>query len=282
MLRRAIDLIYRGYEELLIRKIKRGNIPSHVAIIMDGNRRFASRMGKMTEFGHSRGARITEQVIEWSYEIGVKELTVYAFSTENFNRSFEETEKLFELIGNKLDYMRENERTHEKGIRVRAIGNRISLPPSLQRSIDEIEKATKDYNNLNVNVAIAYGGRQDIIQAVKEIAMQVSKGELDINEITESTISRHLYPSRDAPVSNVDLIIRTGGDERTSNFMTWQANGNECAAYFCAPFWPDFRKIDMLRSIRIYQSRMEEKKKKEYHRTTHFSRKAGNVRKEDC
>ncbi len=282
MLRRVMELFYRGYEELLQRKIKKGEIPSHVAIIMDGNRRFASRMGKMTEYGHSRGARITEQVIEWSYEIGVKELTVYAFSTENFNRSFEETEKLFELIGDRLDYMRDNERTHKKGIRVRVIGNRNSLPLPLQRSIDEIEKATCNYKNLNVNVAIAYGGRQDIIQAVKEIALLVSKNELDINEINESTISDHLYPSRDAPVSNVDLIIRTGGDERTSNFMTWQANGNECAAYFCAPFWPDFRKIDMLRSIRIYQSRMEEKKKKEHHRTTHFFRKAGPVRKDNC
>lgn len=250
--------------------MKGKTVPGHIAIIMDGNRRFANRLGKRVDYGHSRGADITEKVIEWSYEMGIKELTVYAFSTENFDRSNNETVKLFELIANKFDYMRESKRTHEREIRVRAIGDIDLLPKELQESTKRIEQATKDYTKFNLNVAIAYGGRQDIVQAVKTMAEKVLNNELEPSSITESTISEHLYPLEGPSVSNVDLIVRTGGNERISNFLPWQANGNECAAYFCAPFWPEFRKIDLLRSIRIYQTRLAEQEKYEQHREKRF------------
>ncbi|MGM0771951.1 MAG: polyprenyl diphosphate synthase [Halobacteriota archaeon] len=270
MMRSLMNLFYKTYERALSKDVKSGSVPKHVAIIMDGNRRFASRLGKRTNYGHSKGADVTENVIEWSYDIGVKELTVYAFSTENFNRSSDETLQLFDLIGSKFDYMRENERTHERKIRVRVIGDHSLLPEELQKSARRIEQATKDYDKFDLNVALAYGGRQDIVQAVRKMADKVIKGQLSLEDVNESTIADYFYPSEGSAVSNVDLIIRTGGNERISNFLPWQANGNECAAYFCAPFWPEFRKIDFLRSIRIYQERLNEQKKKEHSRTTHF------------
>lgn len=228
---------------------------------MDGNRRYASRAGKLTNYGHAKGASVTEKVIEWSHEIGVKQLTVYAFSTENFNRSADEKEKLFELIGFKFDELCQDERTHKRKMHIRAIGDLQKLPASLQQSIKEAEKCTANYDRLYLNVAIAYGGRQDIVQAVRKIAEKVDDGQLDPEDITESTIANHLYPVVGNAVPNVDLIIRTGGDERVSNFLPWQTSGNECATYFCAAFWPEFRKIDFLRSIRIYQDRLQEKKR---------------------
>ncbi|WP_244603692.1 polyprenyl diphosphate synthase [Methanococcoides sp. AM1] len=280
MMRSILNLFYETYERSLSRDVKNGSVPEHIAIIMDGNRRFANKLGKKTNYGHSRGADITEQVIEWSYEIGVKELTIYAFSTENFNRSTDETVQLFELIRKKFDHMRESERTHEKKIRVRVIGDRNLLPEDLQEAAERIEKATKDYNKFNLNVALAYGGRQDIVQAVRKMADKIVKHQLLLEDINETTIGDHFYPSEGAAVSNVDLIIRTGGNERISNFLPWQANGNECAAYFCAPFWPEFRKIDFLRSIRTYQARLAEQKMKENHRTTHFLKKVRKTSKD--
>ena len=172
----------------------------------------------------------------------------------------DEKQKLFELIGLKFDELCQDERTHKRKMHIRAIGDIQKLPAGLQQSIREAEKCTANYNKFYLNVAIAYGGRQDIIQAVRKIAEKVDNGQLDPEEITENTIANHLYPVGGNAVPNVDLIIRTGGDERVSNFLPWQTCGNECATYFCAPFWPEFRKIDLLRSIRIYQERLQEKK----------------------
>ena len=269
--------LYKGYERLLAQEVARGTVPRHVAVIMDGNRRYAGRMKKVTNFGHARGADTTEKVIDWSWEAGIEHLTIYAFSTENFNRSEDETENLFDLIGLKFDEMCEDERTHARKMRVRVIGDTSKVSASLQESIEKVESVTRDYDGFHLNVAIAYGGRQDIVQAVQEIVDKVDQGVLSIDEITESTISDHLYPAGGLAVPNVDLIIRTGGDTRVSNFLSWQANGNECAAYFCAPFWPEFRKIDLLRSIRVYQSRMTACHQNNIHRAANFVSAIGKV-----
>ena len=261
---------YGGYERLLTQEVAVAPVPRHVAIIMDGNRRYARRSGKVSRFGHAKGADTTEKVIDWSWEIGVNHLTIYAFSTENFNRSADETETIFDLIGIKFDEMYEDDRTHKRRMKIRVIGDTAQLPESLQKTIIKIENATSDYEGFYLNVAIAYGGKQDIVQAVREIAGKVEQGELALDEVTEDTISNHLYPSGGTAVPNVDFIIRTGGDERISNFLPWQANGNECAAYFCAPFWPEFRKIDFLRSIRVYQARMADQQKSITRRTAKF------------
>ena len=277
MLKHIPPWIHKGYEHLLTQEVKSAPIPRHVAIIMDGNRRYARKLGQMASFGHIKGADITEKVIEWSCELGIEHLTIYAFSTENFSRSKAEKDKLFELIGLKFDEIGDNERTHERKMRVHAIGDIDKLPDMLQESIKNVELVTSGYDRFNLNVAIAYGGRQEIVQAVREIAVMVENGEIELNNINEDTISDHLYPAGGSALPDVDLIIRTGGDERVSNFLPWQANGNECASYFCAPFWPEFRKIDFLRSIRVYQARVEERKQHATVRAAHFLKALGKA-----
>ena len=260
---RIFSMFYLEYERRLEIEIINSEIPHHIAVIMDGNRRYAGQLGKARSVGHAIGAEVTERVIEWCYEIGVKQLTLYAFSTENFQRSEEEVDGLFNLINEKFLKIYSDPRTHEKEMQVRAIGDRSKLPAFLNESIEKIEEATENYRKFYLNVAIAYGGRQDIIQAVRDIAGCISSGKLSLEEVDENLISKHLYPAPGVSVPNVDLIIRTGGDERVSNFLPWQANGSECATYFCAPFWPEFRKIDLLRSIRVYQARKAEKKQEQ-------------------
>ncbi|WP_187151792.1 polyprenyl diphosphate synthase [Methanosarcina siciliae] len=268
MKNRTFSMFYREYEQLLEKEILSSEIPDHIAVIMDGNRRYAGQLGKARSFGHAMGAEVTEQVIEWCYEIGVKELTLYAFSTENFQRSEEEVDGLFNLINEKFLKLYYDKRTYEKEMQVRVIGDRTKLPAFLTESVEKIEKATEHHQNFNLNVAIAYGGRQDIMQAVRDIAACVSSGKLSLEDVDENLISKHLYPAPGVSVPNVDLIVRTGGDERVSNFLPWQANGSECATYFCAPFWPEFRKIDLLRSIRVYQARKDEKNQEQSYRVS--------------
>jgi len=263
---RIFKIFYLEYERRLEIEILKSEIPQHIAVIMDGNRRYAGQLGKTRSFGHAMGAEVTEKVIEWCYEIGVKQLTLYAFSTENFQRSEEEVDGLFNLINEKFLKIYSDPRTHERETQVRVIGDRSTLPAFLNESIEKIEKATGNYKKFHLYVAIAYGGRQDIIQAVRDIASCISSGKLSLEEVDENLISKHLYPAPGVSVPNVDLVIRTGGDERVSNFLPWQANGSECAAYFCAPFWPEFRKIDLLRSIRVYQARKAEKKQEQSYR----------------
>ncbi|MFP4655322.1 MAG: polyprenyl diphosphate synthase [Methanohalobium sp.] len=266
-----MDTVYKSYEYLLTKEVKELPVPKHIAIIMDGNRRYAKHMRINDYYGHKLGSDTTEKVIEWAYEVGIDEMTVYAFSTENFSRSPEETEKLFELIDTNLNEMVEDKRTHDRQMKIRAVGDRIRLPQYLQNTIKKAENATCQYENLKLNVALAYGGRQDIIQAVQEIAKKVKNGYLTIDGVNKSTISNHLYPDCKQPVSDVDMIIRTGGNERVSNFLPWQANGNECISYFCAPYWPMFRKVDFLRSIRVYQARLtKDKNYSRLSRVSHF------------
>jgi tritrans,polycis-undecaprenyl-diphosphate synthase [geranylgeranyl-diphosphate specific] len=255
------NVLYSGYERLLTSEIREFRVPEHIAIIMDGNRRFAHKSGKSTHQGHIQGANTTENVLDWSYESGVKQLTLYAFSTENLNRPETEKKNLFELIGIKLEELIDDDRTHQREMRVRILGNLNLLPLSLQKTARQVEDITRHYSNFYLNIAMAYGGRQEIVDAAKIIANKIRGRELALSDIDENIISAHLYPSDSLAVPDVDLIIRTGGDERISNFLPWQANGNECAAYFCAPYWPEFRKIDFLRSVRTYQTREHERQK---------------------
>jgi tritrans,polycis-undecaprenyl-diphosphate synthase [geranylgeranyl-diphosphate specific] len=253
-------ILYGGYEALLANEIKNKPVPSHVAIIMDGNRRFAMKHGFTYYYGHFKGADTTEKVLDWSFDLGIKQLTVYAFSTENFERTDDEKNKIFELIGIKFDKICIDERTHKRRMRVRVVGNIDLLPPSLRTSAKQAEEITKNYDGVYLNVALAYGGRQELIDAARKMGRKIRNGELSLKDINEETISNNLYPESGS-MPCVDLIIRTGGDERISNFLPWQANGNECAAYFCAPFWPEFRRIDFLRAIRTYQTREHERQK---------------------
>ncbi len=267
------DRVYGEYEKLLEDEILEKPLPEHVAIIMDGNRRYAKKIGISTEEGYLYGAAITEEVIEWCFDIGVKQLTIYAFSIENFCRVDEEKESLFELMRREFEKIRKDERIHKHGVRVKAIGNANLLPDSVKEMIRKAEHATEQYNQFKLFIAVAYSGRMEIVDSVRRIGDMVKEGLLSVDDIDEETISNHLYISEVENVSSasdsvsafgaktgVDLIIRTGGETRLSNFVPWQALGNECAAYFCAPFWPEFRRIDLLRAIRTYQEREEEKR----------------------
>ncbi|MGB3459956.1 MAG: polyprenyl diphosphate synthase [Halobacteriota archaeon] len=263
------DRAYGKYEKLLADEVRVRSLPEHVAIIMDGNRRYAKKIGVSTEEGYLYGAEITEQVIEWCFEAGVKQLTIYAFSIENFCRSAEEKERLFKLMRLEFEKISKDERVHKRGVRVKAIGNLNLLPDSVKEAIQKAEQETAHYNSFKLFVAVAYSGRMEIVDSVRIIADRVKRGSLSVEEIDEETISKHLYISEieaddsdSGAKTSVDLIIRTGGEMRLSNFVPWQALGNECAAYFCAPFWPEFRKIDLLRAIRTYQEREAEQQQR--------------------
>lgn len=277
-LKKTFDtVLYSGYEYLLTKEIKEFRVPEHIAIIMDGNRRYAKKLGMTVWQGHYLGANTTENVLDWCYELGVKQITVYAFSTENQNRSDKEKQKLFELIGIKLEKLMQDERTHERRMRVRILGNIDLLPAGLKETARQAETITRNYDSMYLNIAMAYGGRQEIVDTARVLAQKVKSGQLKVSDIDEEIISSHLYPSTSLAVPDVDLIIRTGGDERMSNFLPWQANGNECAAYFCAPYWPEFRKIDFLRSIRTFQTREYEWQKNTVRRIVRLLGASGQV-----
>jgi tritrans,polycis-undecaprenyl-diphosphate synthase [geranylgeranyl-diphosphate specific] len=246
---------YIFYERLLESRILAGVPVEHVAIIQDGNRRYARQKGLSRFLGHSLGADTSEKVMDWCLEVGVKHITLYAFSTENFNRDEVEKRYLFDLIKNKFIELGQSKKIHANGVRVRAIGRVEMLPQDLREEISRTEEATRNYKTMYLNVALAYGGQRELVDAARSLAQQVSLGTISAAEVDEDLIAMHLYPQDGTCVPKVDLIIRTGGDCRTSNFLPWQANGNECAAYFCAPYWPEFRKIDFLRAIRTAQTR---------------------------
>jgi tritrans,polycis-undecaprenyl-diphosphate synthase [geranylgeranyl-diphosphate specific] len=246
---------YPFYENLLKAEVLAGGAVYHVAIIQDGNRRYARQNGLSKLLGHSLGAETSERVSDWCLELGVKHLTLYAFSTENFGRDESERRYLFDLIKRKFKDLKNSKKIHANKVCVRAIGRVEMLPEDLQEAIRSTESATCGYGRMFLNVALAYGGQRELLDAARTLAEQVKAGRVRADEVNEDLIARHLYPQNGTPVPKVDLIIRTGGDSRTSNFLPWQANGNECAAYFCAPYWPEFRKIDFLRAIRTAQAR---------------------------
>jgi len=252
MLRRLRHLVEGLYERLLLAELS--ETPSHVAVIQDGNRRFASERDDEATEGHRAGAHTTEQLLGWCDELDIEELTLYAFSTENFERSAAEREALFDLIAEKLREFADHDRVHAAGLQIRAIGETDRLPARVRAAIDYAEDRTADYEGKRLNVALAYGGRAELRGAAREIASDVRDGTVDPDEVDIETVESALPAG---PTRDVDLIIRSGGDERTSNFLPWQANGNEAAVFFSAPYWPAFRKIDFLRGIRTYEHREE-------------------------
>ncbi|MBU7027301.1 MAG: di-trans,poly-cis-decaprenylcistransferase [Theionarchaea archaeon] len=241
--------LYRLYEGYLIDEIKKGEIPRHIGIIMDGNRRFAKETGILTWEAHWKGANRLEEILDWCNEIAIKEVTVYAFSTENFSRSQDEVNHLMDLFEKKFYDIAQDERIHRNKTRVRALGKLESLPEKVRKAIQTAEESTKGHNNQYFNVCIAYGGRSEIIEAFKKVAQKMREGNLLPEDITEETIKNHLYRAGPDP----DLIIRTGGEVRLSNFLLFQAAYAEL--FFCDIYFPAFRKVDFLRIIREFQKR---------------------------
>jgi tritrans,polycis-undecaprenyl-diphosphate synthase [geranylgeranyl-diphosphate specific] len=229
-------------------------VPRHIAIIQDGNRRYARDLGADTATGHRAGADTTERLLSWACDLGIETITLYAFSTENFNRDPDELGELFTLFCEKFMATVSDERVHRYHIRVRMVGDRSLLPSTVLEAVEEAEAATAGYDRFHLNIALAYGGRNEIVSAARRILADAAAGRVRPGEITPALVDESLGDG--AAVPPVDLIIRTGSEYRTSNFLPWQANGNECAVYFCAPYWPRFRKIDLLRAIRVYQQRI--------------------------
>jgi len=234
-----------------LKEIKqREDVPTHVAVIMDGNRRFAKQLGLEEGSGHIKGREKLEEMLDWCLSLDIKILTVYAFSTENFKRDTEEVQKLMDLFKKNFRKAAEDERVHENKIKINAIGNIEKLPKDVKESIHYAEKKTEDYDNYFFNIAVGYGGREEIVHAIQKVAKDVKEGKLDIDEIDEKVFADRLYTS-DFP--DPDLILRTSGEERISNFLLWQSAYSEL--YFTDVYWPGFRKIDFLRAIRSYQNR---------------------------
>jgi tritrans,polycis-undecaprenyl-diphosphate synthase [geranylgeranyl-diphosphate specific] len=227
-------------------------MPRHVAIIMDGNRRFAKRRGLPPYMGHFFGSKKAEKVLEWCLDLGIKNVTTYEFSTENFKRSEEEKKNLFKLMERELKRLLTDKRIHKNRVRVRIVGRKDLLPESVQNIAEELENATRHYDKYNLNIALAYGGRQELIDAIRDILRAVKEGILKVEEITKELVERYLYS--DNGYESVDLLIRTGGEQRLSNFLPWQTANS--VAYFCDVCWPEFRKIDFLRAIRTWQRRV--------------------------
>ena len=244
--------VYRLYEGLLMQQVMRGPMPEHIAVILDGNRRWARVRSMDPWVGHKYGAQRVEDFLKWCLELGVKSVTLYTFSTENFRRPSHEVRALMDILKRKLMEAAENEYIHKYEVRVKAIGRINTLPKDLQETIRYLEEATKTYNRHYLNLAIAYGGRAEIVDAARKIAEMVKRGELEPEDVDEAVFEKLLYTSH-LPKQDPDLIIRTSGEERLSGFLLWQCAYSELC--FLDVYWPDFRKIDLLRAIRTYQRR---------------------------
>jgi|TARA_B110000483_G_scaffold59560_1_gene74306 undecaprenyl diphosphate synthase len=224
------------------------NLPKHIAVIMDGNGRWAKEKGKNRIFGHKNGVKSVREVSEACAELGVSFLTLYAFSSENWNRPKLEVAALMELlvrtIGNETKTLMKN------NIRLVTIGSIETLPSRAQEQLNKVKLATKDNTRLTLTLALSYGGRTEIVDACKKIATQVKKGEISAEDITELTINNHLYEPN---IPDPELMIRTSGEYRLSNFLLWQAAYTEL--YFTDELWPDFSKESLYKAIHSFQSR---------------------------
>lgn len=228
--------------------IDKKRIPEHIAIIMDGNGRWAKLKGLPKIAGHRAGVAVVEEMIKGCLELGVKVLSLYAFSTENWLRPKREVGVLMALLGEYLK--RYLPKLQKNKIRLLVSGERNRLPLPVRREIQKTIDQTKDNRNLTLNLAINYGGRQDILQATRAIASEVKAGALEVNQIDQKAFGAHLYTKG---LVDPDLLIRTSGEKRVSNFFLWQICYSEL--YFSPKFWPDFKKQDLLEAVLDYQKR---------------------------
>ncbi len=260
--RRALGLVntvsrplYWLYENRLTKAVTSdGHLPRHIGIIMDGNRRFARAAGLDVKAGHDYGAGKAREVLDWCLDIGIRHVTLWGFSSENRGRPDDEVTHLYGLFAEQARSLLNDERLHANKVRVRVIGDIASFPDSAKEALTAMEEATKDYDGMSVNVALGYGGREEIVDAVRRLlnerelsgaSLSEVAGQLDVEQIT-----RHLYT---AGTPDPDFVIRTSGEVRLSGFLLWQTAYSEF--YFCDANWPEFRKVDFLRAVRSFQAR---------------------------
>lgn len=244
--------LYKIYTKRLENEIRNGDIPNHVALILDGNRRWAKRNLNLSKIGHWKGADAVENLLDWCEEFDIKIITLYALSAENLSRKDEELEYLYELIENRLKKLYDDPRIHRTKMRVKAMGKIELLPDSIKDVLRKLDEATVGYDDHFLNIAIAYGGQDELLDAVKKIGEKIQKGDINVKDIDKKEIESNLYTSH-LPQSSPDMILRTSGEKRLSGFLLWQSAYSELV--FMDIFWPDFRKIDLMRAIRMFQKR---------------------------
>lgn len=246
------DRAYSTYESMIEKEVSSCEKPHHIAIIMDGNRRYAEEvLGAEAKEGHKLGRAKLEEVLHWCLDMDIHVLTVYAFSTENFQRDQDEVDYLMELLEQSLYDFAEDPDVHAKKVSIKVIGDRGLLPDNVVKAAEYAESKTSGYTDNCLNMAIAYSGRQDIANAVRSIAVDVSEGKISVDDIDESMVSNYISTTG---LPDPDLVLRTSGEVRISNFLLWQMAYSEL--YFADVYWPGFRRIDFLRAIRTYQQRM--------------------------
>ncbi|MCS7094676.1 MAG: polyprenyl diphosphate synthase [Thaumarchaeota archaeon] len=245
--------VYALYEALLRRSVSRDEAPKHIAVILDGNRRWARQNGLSIEEGYRMGARRVEELLRWCLDLGVNTVTLYVLSLENMiRRPKEEVETVYKVLVESTERFLRDEEVRARGVRVKVIGRKWVLPAEVASALERLERETSQNNNHFLILAVAYGGRDEIIQAVKRVAIDVGRGELSLGDVNEHVFSRYLYTG-ELPFPEPDLVIRTSGEERISNFLLWQIAYSELI--FLDVYWPEFRRIDLLRAIRTYQAR---------------------------
>ena len=245
--------IYRLYEWALERAVIEREVPSHVGLILDGNRRWAEEKRMPRWLGHRYGADKLEEALRWLLKLNVKIITVYVLSIDNIReRPIEELKNIYDLIIERARSLKADPLIHGNKVRVRIIGERGLLPADVRSALKELEDVTRGYDEHHLNVAVAYGGRYEIVQAARKAAELVLEGEVSPGEIDDGLLSKLMYTGQ-LPNPDPDLIIRTSGEVRLSGFLIWQSAYSELV--FLDVYWPEFRYIDLLRAIRTYQRR---------------------------
>lgn len=246
--------LYWWYEQRVEAEVRQGQAPRHLGMILDGNRRFAKELGLEAHEGHEFGVQKAYEVLEWCLELKIPTVTIWVFSTDNFNRSQVEVETLMKLFIKEARRMAVDPRIHANEVQVKVIGRHDRFPPKVLEALEDLEQATAHHKGMLLQIAMGYGGREEIVDAVKSLLLEAAQtgkspeelaGELDMEHISE-----RLYT---AGVPDPDFIIRTSGEIRLSGFLLWQGAYSEY--YFFDAFWPSFRKTDFLRAIRAYQNR---------------------------
>ncbi len=224
------------------------NKAKHIGIILDGNRRFSKKIMKAPWKGHEYGAKKLKNLVEWCKELDIKELTLYAFSMQNFNRPKEEFDHLMRIFKENFEKLKDDKKIDEYGIKIRVIGRIHLFPKDVYEAMKHIMEKTKNNSNYIINFAMAYGGQEEIIDAIKKIGRKIDSGELKTEDINKEIVNKNLYMS-DQP----DFIIRTGGDHRTSNFLIWQSWYSEW--FFLEKTWPEFEKGDLVECLECFNNR---------------------------
>jgi undecaprenyl diphosphate synthase len=245
----SLNLLYGLYERRLLKQLEKGSIPEHVAVILDGNRRWAKAVGSPAAEGHRAGAGKIAEFLEWSDEIGVELITLWMLSTDNLSRGSDELEQLQEIIASAVEDLGATGRWC-----IRLVGDLNLLNDEVEGRLRAVEASTAEVEGMVVNVAVGYGGRHELVDAVRELLLQADADGKSIKDLasslTDADIAEHLY-TKGQP--DPDLVIRTSGEQRLSGFMVWQSAHSEF--YFCDAYWPDFRRVDFLRALRSYGQR---------------------------